>query len=73
MLETEDLGKKCDRNKSGLIFTISFKEIAGESFLVINLNYYTLKLHQDCIPFSAFSSSKLEHPSTFSTKIFDCF
>lgn len=46
MLETEDLGKKCDRNKSGLIFTISFKEIAGESFLIIYLNCYTLKLDQ---------------------------
>ena len=32
MLGTEDLGKKCDRNRPGLIFTNSFQEIAGESF-----------------------------------------
>lgn len=73
MLGTEDLGKKCDRNRPGLIFTNSFQEIAGESFLVIYLNYYILKLDQDCIPFSAFSSSKLEQLNTFYTKIFDCF
>ena len=65
MLRTEDLAKKCDPNKSGLKFTNSFKEIAGESLLVIYLNCYTLKIDQDCIHFSAFSCSKLEHPNTF--------
>ena len=46
MLGTEDLATKCDRNRFGLIFTISFNEIAGESFLIIYLNCYTLKLDQ---------------------------